>query len=198
MGVGCNRCNRRSIYKRILKGYKMSEFDLATLKIEVDTTKLAIATTALNDFAIASKKVTATQQNEATQQKAISKDLTAYHIRNLQSSMQFERQERAAQLTMRTDFERKGTAFERQERTARLSMEQDFTRRGEAILKANLQFEKDWNNARVEDWKRTTARLSAERTAQISLGNEIISMQKRALTQEGLRKVSASTLFSAD
>lgn len=176
----------------------MSEFDLATLKIEVDTTDLKTATSQLTAFAEASKKVTATQQNEATQQKSISKDLTAYHIRNLQSSMQFERQERAAQLAMRTDFERKGTASERQERSARLAMEQDFTHRGEAILKSNLQFEKDWNNARVEDWKRTTARLSAERREQISLGNEIISMQKRALTQEGLRKVSSSTLFAAN
>ena len=128
----------------------MSEFDLATLKIEVDTTDLKTATSQLTAFAEASKKVTATQQNEATQQKSISKDLTAYHIRNLQSSMQFERQERAAQLAMRTDFERKGTASERQERSARLAMEQDFTHRGEARLKSNLQFEKDCSRRRLE------------------------------------------------
>jgi len=173
-------------------------YDLATLKIEVDTTKLGLATTALNDFATASKKVTATQQSESNQQKSISKDLTAYHIRNLQSSMQFERQERAAQLAMRTDFERKGTTFERQERAARLAMEQDFTRRGESILKANLQFEKDWNNARVEDARRTAARLAEIRKAEMEYGISTIAMQKRALTQEGLRKVSASTLFAAD
>src|SRR3990172_3498186 len=194
MGVGCNRCNRRSIYKRICEGRKMSEsgYDTATLKIEVDTTKLGLATTALQNFATETKKLTAIEIQNAQLSLATRKQDLAEQKHALSERNAAERIANKESARLRKEDAADAAASEKYKQSIQNTSALMTNRAAEQAGAANLAIQKKHRDFVLEDLRKST---ELEKAIHRQRGIELaMSMNDRFKNEQLISKAHSAAI----